>query len=96
MTVDERDPQQGEFSASGTPAWVTGLQTSLRTSDPVFTAAYTPYWQMIGETLAKYQITNGGPVIAVQMENGEYSQLEVPLKDDLSRILSRWLSFRRS
>lgn len=51
---------------------MTGLPgVELRTSDPIWTAAYTPYWEKIGEIVAKYQISKGGPIIAVQIENGE-------------------------
>ena len=63
--------KQGEFSASGLPAWVTALNVSIRTSDPTWIDAYTPYWQAVGEVIEKYQITHEGPVIAVQMENGK-------------------------
>ena len=54
---------------------MTALNVSIRTSDPTWIDAYTPYWQAVGEVIEKHQITHGGPVIAVQMENGKLAAL---------------------
>ena len=44
----------------------------MRTRAPDYLAATDNYISSIGKTIAKYQITNGGPVILLQPEN-EYS-----------------------
>ncbi|ORY24136.1 glycoside hydrolase superfamily [Naematelia encephala] len=61
-----------EVTGGGIPGWVTGLNVSMRTSDPAFSEAYEPYWKAVGEIFAEYQITYGGPIIAVQIENEYY------------------------
>ena len=65
--------QNAEITGGGIPGWVTALNVSLRTADPGFRDAYTPYWEKMGEIIAQNQISNGGPIIAVQIENGESS-----------------------
>jgi hypothetical protein len=63
--------QNAEVAGGGIPGWVTALNVTLRTSDPVFKQAYGPYWEAVGRIFEKYQITNSGPIIGVQIENGE-------------------------
>lgn len=46
---------------------------SLRTSDATYRDAWLPWVQNIGQIIADNQITNGGPVILLQVEN-EYQE----------------------
>jgi predicted metalloenzyme YecM len=43
----------------------------MRVNDPAFEAAWKPYWKVVGEMFAKNQVSEGGPIILVQIENGE-------------------------
>lgn len=59
-----------EANAGGFPLWLTtGAYGALRTDDPLYTAAWTPYWDTISSLIAPYLITNGGNVITFQIEN---------------------------
>jgi beta-galactosidase GanA len=61
-----------ESSGGGFPGWLQRIRGQLRTRAPDYLAATDNYAANIGATIAKAQITNGGPVILVQPEN-EYS-----------------------
>lgn len=61
-----------EASGGGFPGWLQRIKGALRTRAPDYLAATDNYISSIGKTIAKYQITNGGPVILLQPEN-EYS-----------------------
>ncbi|KAG4434086.1 hypothetical protein IFR05_010446 [Cadophora sp. M221] len=61
-----------ETSGGGFPGWLQRAKGALRTRAPDYLAATDNYISSIGKTIAKYQITNGGPVILLQPEN-EYS-----------------------
>jgi beta-galactosidase len=59
-----------EWDFGGLPSWL--LSTSnikVRTTDPRFLKAAAKYLQRVGEELAPLQITRGGPIIMVQVEN---------------------------
>jgi beta-galactosidase len=59
-----------EWDFGGLPSWL--LSTSdikVRTTDPRFLKAAAKYLQRVGEQLAPLQITRGGPIIMVQVEN---------------------------
>lgn len=59
-----------EANAGGFPLWLTtGAYGALRTDDPLYTAAWTPYWDAVSAIIAPYLITNGGNVITFQIEN---------------------------
>jgi beta-galactosidase len=63
-----------EWDFGGLPSWL--LSTSdlkVRTTDPRFVAAAAEYLKRVGEQLAPLQITHGGPIIMVQVEN-EYGE----------------------
>ena len=60
-----------QVSAGGIPGWVTALNASMRVNDPAFEAAWKPYWKVVGEMFAKNQVSEGGPIILVQIENGQ-------------------------
>ncbi|KFY95212.1 hypothetical protein V500_02889 [Pseudogymnoascus sp. VKM F-4518 (FW-2643)] len=61
-----------ESSGGGFPGWLQRVKGQLRTRAPDYLAATDNYMANIGASIAKAQITNGGPVILVQPEN-EYS-----------------------
>jgi beta-galactosidase len=59
-----------EWDFGGLPSWL--LSTSdlrVRTTDPRFIEAAAKYFRQVGEHLAPLQITRGGPIIMVQVEN---------------------------
>ncbi|KAK4700277.1 hypothetical protein P7C70_g5971, partial [Phenoliferia sp. Uapishka_3] len=58
-----------ETTAGGFPGWVTTLKGRLRSNDSDYVAAWTPYIQEICKIVKPYQISEGGPVILVQVEN---------------------------
>ncbi len=60
----------GEWEFGGFPWWLLkdkGIK--VRTDDPKFMAPAKDYLMQMGEQLADLQITNGGPIIMVQVEN---------------------------
>jgi len=61
-----------ESSGGGFPGWLQRVKGQLRTRAPDYLEATDNYIANIGATVAKAQITNGGPVILLQPEN-EYS-----------------------
>ena len=59
-----------EWEFGGFPSWL--LKTPdmrVRTSDPRYVAAATRYLHEVGRQLAPLQVTQGGPIIMVQVEN---------------------------
>ncbi|KAF4569577.1 hypothetical protein EYR40_008555 [Pleurotus pulmonarius] len=58
-----------ETTGGGFPGWVGNIAGSLRTNNPNFKQAWTPYMTVISKIIAENQITNGGPIILVQAEN---------------------------
>lgn len=61
-----------ESSGGGFPGWLQRTKGELRTRAPDYLAATDLYAAKMGATIAKGQITNGGPIILVQPEN-EYT-----------------------
>lgn len=61
-----------ETASGGFPGWVDRIRGVLRSHAPDYLSATQNYVAAVGKTVAEAQITNGGPVIAVQPEN-EYS-----------------------
>ncbi|CAG7957526.1 unnamed protein product [Penicillium olsonii] len=61
-----------EVSGGGFPGWLQRVNGTLRTSDEAFLKSTDNYMKNVCETIAKGQITNGGPIILFQPEN-EYS-----------------------
>ncbi|KAI2686525.1 CAZyme family GH35 [Penicillium roqueforti] len=61
-----------EASGGGFPGWLQRVNGTLRTSDEAYLEATDNYIANVAATIAKGQITNGGPVILYQPEN-EYS-----------------------
>ncbi|CAE6498012.1 unnamed protein product [Rhizoctonia solani] len=64
-----------ETSAGGIPHWVTQIQGHLRTNSSDYAAAWAPYVKAVSEAVKGYQVNEGGPVVAIQIEN-EYPQPE--------------------
>ncbi|HEX8486516.1 glycoside hydrolase family 35 protein [Sphingomonas sp.] len=67
----------GEWDAGGYPAWLfADPALRVRTLDPRYMAATTAWLKRLGQELAPLQITRGGPVILVQVENeyGSFGQ----------------------
>jgi beta-galactosidase GanA len=59
-----------ESNAGGLALWTTdGAWGNYRTGDEKYYNAWLPWTKAIGEILRRNQITNGGPVVLVQIEN---------------------------
>jgi beta-galactosidase len=59
-----------EWDWGGYPAWLLkNKNITVRTPDPVFMKAAGEYLNRLGQQLAPLQIGNGGPILAVQVEN---------------------------
>jgi len=59
-----------EWDFGGYPAWLLHEpDMEVRTSNPAFMAAATRWLHRLGQELAPLQSGNGGPIIAVQVEN---------------------------
>ncbi|KAL2820614.1 putative beta-galactosidase A [Aspergillus granulosus] len=61
-----------EASGGGFPGWLQKINGTIRSSDKAYLDATENYVAHIAGVIAKYQITNGGPVILYQPDN-EYS-----------------------
>lgn len=61
-----------EVAGGGFPGWLQRLPAILRTNETGYVDATRNYVVNIGKLIADAQITNGGPVIALQAEN-EYT-----------------------
>ncbi|MGP3961172.1 glycoside hydrolase family 35 protein [Nonomuraea sp. 3N208] len=58
-----------EWSNGGLPSWLTGRDVTIRSSDPAFTAAVGRWFDELIPRIAALQAAEGGPVVAVQVEN---------------------------
>ncbi|KAJ7781617.1 glycoside hydrolase family 35 protein [Mycena metata] len=72
-----------ETTGGGFPGWGTHTEGLWRTSNTSYVEAYTGYMKAIGAQFAANQITNGGPIILVQVEN-EYSGFQPPFTEDFT------------
>jgi beta-galactosidase len=76
-----------EWDLGGLPAWVLAdPNIVLRSADEKFLAPAERWLQRLGRELAPLQITHGGPIIAVQVEN-EYGSFDND-HDYMKRILA--------
>ncbi|EJU05035.1 glycoside hydrolase family 35 protein [Dacryopinax primogenitus] len=67
-----------ETTAGGIAHWVTSeVAGHLRTNATDYESSWVPYIKGIIEECKPYQITEGGPIIAVQIDN-EYTQADSP------------------
>ena len=79
-----------EWEFGGFPAWLmknTQMQTALRSNDPLFMKPARQWIMRLGQEVAPLQIGNGGPIIAVQIENeyGDFGSSQAYM-DHLHRI----------
>lgn len=59
-----------EWDGGGLPWWLLkNPEIQLRTSDPAFLAPARIWLQEVGRVLAPLQVTHGGPILLVQVEN---------------------------
>ncbi|MFJ8112341.1 glycoside hydrolase family 35 protein [Streptomyces sp. NPDC096132] len=58
-----------EWSNGGLPSWLTGRDVAVRSSDPAFTSPVGRWFDELVPRLAALQACEGGPVVAVQVEN---------------------------
>ncbi|MER5185004.1 glycoside hydrolase family 35 protein [Streptomyces sp. NPDC002896] len=58
-----------EWSNGGLPSWLTGRDVAVRSSDPAFTSAVGRWFDELVPRIAALQASEGGPVVAVQVEN---------------------------
>ncbi|WP_200301565.1 glycoside hydrolase family 35 protein [Streptomyces adelaidensis] len=58
-----------EWSNGGLPSWLTGRDLAVRSSDPAFTSAVGHWFDDLVPRLAALQTSEGGPIVAVQVEN---------------------------
>ena len=71
-----------EWDFGGLPAWLLAdPQMQVRSADPKFLAAAGRYMQRVGREVRELQITHGGPILMVQVENeyGSYGSDKVYL-----------------
>jgi beta-galactosidase len=69
-----------EWEAGGFPAWLfADPSLKVRTNDPKFLAAADRYLMRVGKELSGLEVSRGGPIIAVQIENeyGSYGSDKV-------------------
>lgn len=72
-----------EWDFGGYPWWLLkSPEVTVRSQDPRFLAAEASYLDALGKQLAPLQITHGGPIIMVQVENeyGSYGSDHVYMK----------------
>nr|WP_229864878.1 glycoside hydrolase family 35 protein [Streptomyces spinoverrucosus] len=58
-----------EWSNGGLPSWLTGRDVAIRSSDPGFTSVVARWFDELVPRIAALQTAEGGPVVAVQVEN---------------------------
>ncbi|KAJ7173327.1 glycoside hydrolase superfamily [Mycena filopes] len=62
----------GETSAGGIPGRVTNIAGFLRSNDTDYYESYQDYYRSATDIIRRYQVTEGGPIVLVQVEN-EYT-----------------------
>lgn len=60
---------QAEASAGGIAYWALGIEGELRTNATDYREAWSQYIAEVAEIARRNQVTEGGPIIAVQIEN---------------------------
>ncbi|KDN78043.1 beta-galactosidase [Streptomyces olindensis] len=66
----------GECRNGGFPDWLMQEKCSPRTDDPAYLALVEPYYARIAQELRGLSYDEGGPIVAVQVENELYDQPE--------------------
>ncbi|ASO21682.1 Beta-galactosidase precursor [Actinoalloteichus hoggarensis] len=64
----------GECRDGGFPDWLAAVECVPRTDDPAYLALVADYYARIGRELAGLSWNEGGPIVAVQVENELYDQ----------------------
>ncbi|WP_198042819.1 beta-galactosidase [Actinoalloteichus fjordicus] len=64
----------GECRNGGFPDWLADVDCVPRTDDPAYLALVAAYYERIGRELAGLSWADGGPIVAVQVENELYDQ----------------------
>jgi hypothetical protein len=64
----------GECRRGGFPDWLDEIDCVPRTDDPAYLAVVEPYYTAVAEQLDGLRWADGGPVVAVQVENELYDQ----------------------
>ena len=84
-----------EWDNGGFPAWaISDPEMVLRSSDPLFTNAVERWFDQLLPVIAPLQACNGGPVIAVQIENeyGSYGDDQKYLRWNRKALLDRGIT----
>ncbi|XP_044259369.1 beta-galactosidase-1-like protein 2 [Tribolium madens] len=74
-----------EWEFGGLPSWLLKNDIMVRTSDPIYIKYVRRYFDQLLPILAKLQFTQGGPIIALQVENEYGSSPQIDL--DYIKIL---------
>ncbi|MEU5642109.1 beta-galactosidase [Streptomyces milbemycinicus] len=64
----------GECRNGGHPDWLNEVDCTPRTDDPAYLALVEPYYRRIAHELLRLFHDDGGPVVALQVENELYDQ----------------------
>ncbi|MGW2050593.1 glycoside hydrolase family 35 protein [Streptomyces sp. NPDC001858] len=80
-----------EWSNGGLPSWLTGRDVALRSSDPAFTTPVGRWFDELIPRLAALQACEGGPVVAVQVENefGSFGDDQAYLRWNRQALIAR-------
>ncbi|WP_051389200.1 glycoside hydrolase family 35 protein [Arthrobacter sp. 35W] len=84
-----------EWDNAGFPIWATSTPgVALRSSDPGFTAPIEPWFDALIPVLAPLQASQGGPIVAVQVENeyGSYGDDKDYLRWNRSALTERGIT----
>lgn len=84
-----------EWDNGGFPAWaISDPEMVLRSSDPLFTSAVEGWFDHLLPVIAPLQACNGGPVVAVQIENeyGSYGDDQEYLRWNRKALLDRGIT----
>jgi len=67
----------GEWDFGGFPAWIISQNVTLRTYDENYIALVDEWWDVLLPMIEPYLYENGGPIVAVQVENeyGSYGDV---------------------
>lgn len=65
-----------EWEFGGLPAWLLEKNCRIRSSDPVFLTYVRRYYEELLEKVVPLQVTHGGPILMMQIENeyGSYGE----------------------
>ena len=65
-----------EWEFGGLPAWLLEKNCRIRSSDPVFLTYVRRYYEELLEKVIPLQVTHGGPILMMQIENeyGSYGE----------------------